>query len=191
VTDDRGARAQCVGTSLAAKEPVAVPDQVHDNIATIAQLRERIASGVSRHQRAIESFAQRLGRPVAVYVLLGLVIGWVAYNAFAHRFGWYQIDGAPFFWLQGVVALYAALVTTLILVAQRRQRDEAEQHAHLEFQLNLLAEQKATKIIALLEELRRDLPNVRDRMDPVAEAMQQEVDPHAVHSAINDDVEPK
>jgi uncharacterized membrane protein len=170
---------------------VAVPDQVHDNIATIAQLRERIASGVGRHQRAIEHFAHRLSRPVAVYVLLALVAAWVTYNAVAHHFGWHQVDRAPFFWLQGAIALYAALVTTLILVAQGRQREEAEQRAHLEFQLNLLAEQKATKIIALLEELRRDLPNVRDRQDLVAEAMQQEVDPHAVHSAINDDVDRK
>jgi uncharacterized membrane protein len=170
---------------------MAVPDQVHDNIATIAELRERIASGMSRHQRVLESFAQRLSRPVAVYALLGLVVGWVTYNAFAHRFGWHQLDGAPFFWLQGAVAFYAALVTTLVLVAQGRQREEAEQRGHLEFQLNLLAEQKTTKIIALLEELRRDLPNVRDRTDLVAEAMQQEVDPHAVHSAINDDVDPK
>jgi uncharacterized membrane protein len=170
---------------------VAVPDQVHDNIATIAELREHIARGVSRHQRVVESFAHRLSRPVAVYALLGLVIGWVAYNTFARRFGWHQLDSAPFLWLQGAIALYAALVTTLILVAQGRQREEAEQHAHLEFQLNLLAEQKATKIIALLEELRRDLPNVRDRTDPVADAMQQEVDPHAVHSAINDDVDPR
>lgn len=168
-----------------------VPDQVQENIATIAQLREQIARGVGRHQRVVESFAQRLSRPLAIYALLCVVFGWIAYNALAHRLGWYQPDGAPFFWLQGATALYAALVTTLILVAQSRQREEAEQRAHLEFQLNLLAEQKATKIIALLEELRRDIPNVRDRFDPVADAMQQEVDPHAVHSAINDDGEGK
>jgi uncharacterized membrane protein len=170
---------------------MAVPDHVHDNIATIAQLRERIARGVTRHQRVVESFAQRLSRPLSVYALLGVVLGWTVYNGVSERLGWPQLDRAPFLWLQGGIALYAALVTTLILVAQSRQRQEAEQRAHLEFQLNLLAEQKTTKIIALLEELRRDLPNVRDRTDPVAEAMQQEVDPQAVHSAINDDVDPK
>lgn len=170
---------------------MAVPDQVHDNIATIAELREHIARGVSRHQRVVESWAQRFSRPLAVYALLILVVGWIAYDVFAIRLGWYQVDPAPFYWLQGAITLYAALVTTLVLVAQSRQREEAEQRAHLEFQLNLLAEQKATKIIALLEELRRDLPNVPDRTDPVAEAMQQEVDPHAVHSAINDDVPPQ
>ena len=38
---------------------------------------------------------------------------------------------------------------------------------------NLLAEQKIAKLIALMEELRRDIPTVKDRFDPEAEAMQQ------------------
>jgi uncharacterized membrane protein len=166
---------------LAGYRRVPIPNQVEDNIASIAELRARISRDASRHQRAVESIAQRLGRPFTIYALLVLAFGWIAYNLQAER----PLDVPPFFWLQGAVALYAALITTLILVAQKRQREEAEQRGHLEFHINLLAEQKATKIIALLEELRRDLPNVRDRTDLVAEAMQEEVDPHAVHSAIN------
>ena len=162
-----------------------IPDQVEENIASIAALRAGMAGEMSRHQHVMESVALRLGRPFTIYVLLALPLAWIAYNVCAGQFGWHQLDAAPFFWAQGAVSLYAALMTTLIVVAQSRERQEAEQRGHLELQLNLLAEQKATKIIALLEELRRDLPNVRDRTDPVAEAMQQEVDPNAVHSAIN------
>ena len=48
----------------------------------------------------------------------------------------------------------------------------------------MLAEQKIAKLIALVEELRRDLPNVHDRRDSLAEAMIRPVDPHAVASAL-------
>lgn len=39
------------------------------------------------------------------------------------------------------------------------------------------------------EELRRDLPNVRNRVDLVAEQMQESVDPHAVLDALAHDPE--
>jgi uncharacterized membrane protein len=161
-----------------------VPGHVHENIESLAQLRASIEGEISRHQRAIESAARALGKPRTLYVLLGIVVAWVAYNTLASRHGWPCYDAPPFFWLQGVIALYAAAITTMILIAQSRQARDTQHAARLEFHVNLLAEQKATKIIALLEELRRDLPNVRDRTDAVAEEMQQEVDPRAVHRAI-------
>jgi hypothetical protein len=39
-------------------------------------------------------------------------------------------------------------------------------------------------VIQLVEELRRDLPNVQNRSDPVAEAMTKAVDPGAVMSQL-------
>ncbi|MGD0674814.1 MAG: hypothetical protein ABSC94_05310 [Polyangiaceae bacterium] len=70
--------------------------------------------------------------------------------------------------LQGVLALHA--------------RQEGQQRAHLDLQVNLLSEQKVAKVVALIEELRRDLPNVQDRKDSLADAMSNAVDPSAVIS---------
>ena len=56
----------------------------------------------------------------------------------------------------------------------------SESRAHLELQVNLLAEQKATKIIILLEELRRDMPNVHDRHDEHATTLQAMTNPDDV-----------
>jgi uncharacterized membrane protein len=64
------------------------------------------------------------------------------------------------------------------------QGREADRRAHLELQVNLIAEQKTTKIISLLEELRHDLPMVKDRKDEVADALQESMDPQAVLSAL-------
>jgi uncharacterized membrane protein len=77
-------------------------------------------------------------------------------------------------------------MATMVLAAQNRQRHVADEHAQLDLQINLLAEQKVAKLISLLEELRRDMPNVANRVDPLAEAMTHAVDPHAVASALRE-----
>ena len=44
-------------------------------------------------------------------------------------------------------------------------------------------------MIDLLEELRHDMPTVKDRFDPQAEAMKENVDPHEVLSSLNESLE--
>lgn len=75
-----------------------------------------------------------------------------------------------------------------MLVRQTRQENFAEQRAQLMLQLNLLSEQKIAKMIALLEELRADLPDVVDRCDPEAQVMQEAADPIAVLAVLQETV---
>ena len=157
---------------------------LHENIDTIAQVRDEHRHNVGRHQRAVEAASRLFGRPGTVYALLLTAGFWILYNLCAPFFAQKQLDAPPFYWLQGATGLFDALIATTVLVAQSRLNREAEQREHLQLQVNLLAEQKATKIIALLEELRRDLPIVRNRRDSEAEAMAQAVDPKAVLSAL-------
>jgi uncharacterized membrane protein len=126
-------------------------------------------------------------------VILLIVVGWVVFNvATPALWGWRRLDPPPFFWLQGTVALSALLMTTLVLITENRQTRNAEERSHLDLQVNLLAEHKVAKLIALVEELRRDLPMVRDRIDREADAMQEAVDPHAMLDALEkaSDAEP-
>jgi uncharacterized membrane protein len=81
-------------------------------------------------------------------------------------------------------------MTTMVLTTQNRQAKQAERRAELDLQVNLLSEQKITKVIALFEELRRDMPAVPNRDDPVATAMTHAVDPHDVISALESTFEP-
>lgn len=156
----------------------ALPGRVHANIESLAEIRADAERNVRPSRRALETAARGLGRPATFFVLLVAVAAWIVLALIFH------LEAPPFFWLQGAIALYAAVVSTLVLVAQSRQSREAERRAHLEFHVNLLAEQKATKIISLLEELRHDLPDVRDREDPLAEELQEELDPRMMHSAL-------
>ena len=154
-------------------------------VESVASIRARTELRLDRHQRMMEVLTAALGRPRTVYATLSMVGGWVVFNGVTSKLlGWQTIDPPPFFWLQGVVALSALLMTTLVLITANRQTRNAEERSHLDLQVNLLAEHKVAKLIALVEELRRDLPMVRDRIDHEANAMQEAVDPHAMLEAL-------
>jgi uncharacterized membrane protein len=97
-----------------------------------------------------------------------------------------EFDPEPYFWLQGVVGLGALLTATVVLSKQNRLTKLEEQRAHLDLKVMLLTEQKTAKLINLLEELRRDLPNVRNRHDPEAAELQQSINPELVRDALNE-----
>ena len=80
----------------------------------------------------------------------------------------------------------ALLMTILILVSQKSADRLAEVRGQMTLELTLLTEQKVAKIIELVEELRRDSPEVRDRIDTEAREMATHADPHAVLSAIKE-----
>ena len=160
-------------------------DPMNQSIETLANLHIRMERKVGQHQRAIETVTTFLGRPRFLYFILLFVLLWIAINLFVQRSGLATIDPPPFYWLQGLVGLSALLMTTIVLITQNRQDKFAEQRRQLDLQVNLLVEQKVTKVIALLEELRHDIPQVEDRHDPESEAMKQTVDPHEVLATFN------
>jgi uncharacterized membrane protein len=159
---------------------------IAQNIETIAEIHARAEEQISRHQRAVEMATNALGRPGFLYAVLAAAAAWALANLLMIRLGKEPLDEPPFFWMQGAVGLAALTMTIMVLITQNRQARRAERRAHLELQVNLLAEQKVTKLVALVEELRRDLPIVRDRDDPEADAMAEAADPHAVLEAIDE-----
>ncbi|MCY7285604.1 MAG: DUF1003 domain-containing protein [Cyanobacteria bacterium CAN_BIN43] len=78
------------------------------------------------------------------------------------------------------------ITSTGVLIYQARQEKVAEERSHLTLQLNLFTEQKIAKLIALVEELRTDLPNVRNRHDSEAFEMQKTTNPQVVLNALKE-----
>lgn len=157
-----------------------------EHAETIAAIRAREENELSWSQRRIEWLTAHIGRPTTIAVLLALIGMWITWNSLEQAHGGTPVDKPPFFWLQGAVALYAALISTFVLATQNREKRHGDQRAYLELQINLLAEQKTAKVIELLEELRRDMPTVRDRVDHQANAMQTAVDTAAVMHVLED-----
>ncbi len=127
-----------------------------------------------------------MGRPFYLASVLCFVILWLLANALCELLGFRALDPPPFSWLQGIVSLGALLTTTVVLITQNREAQLEERRLELELQVNLLTEQKTTKLIRLLEELRRDLPMVKDRHDPEAAALQEPTKPEEVLAALEE-----
>ena len=161
-----------------------LPPSVNENIGTIAEFYARHEDNVSATQKVVEKIALFLGSPGYVFANVILIICWIGGNLLAPNLGWRQIDEPPFFWLQGLVGLNAFVISTTVLIRQNRMSRLADHHAHLDLQVNLLTEEKSSKIIALLEELRQDMPNVRNKTDRQAAELAKHADAKAVLSAI-------
>lgn len=162
------------------RTPVKPPDPIAQNIESIAEFYEREAQRQTRSQRIVESISGMVGTPIFVGCILAFVAVWMFANLAERPSTVVAFDPPPFLWLQGLVGLISLLTMIVILIKQERLARFEEQRAHLDLQVNLLTEQKVTKLIHLIEELRQDLPNVKDRNDPEAEAMKQPTDPHRI-----------
>jgi uncharacterized membrane protein len=165
-------------------------DQISQNIEAVLEFYTREEQKISRSQRILERISGLIGQPIFLGVILLFVALWMLANTVLRQFGMAEFDPAPFFWLQGIVGLGALLTATAVLTKQNRLAKLAEQRAHLDLKVTLLTEQKAAKLIDLLEELRRDLPNVRNRHDPEAAALQQSMNPDLVLAALDERSEP-
>lgn len=161
-------------------------DILDKDIEAIVAMRINAERNVNYHQRLIEKATNALGRPLAVYIILLIVALWISANAFHNALGFPVFDSPPFAWLQDTVSISALLMTVIVLATQNRQERFTEQRRHLDLQITLLTERKVSKIIELLEDLRRDIPSVKNRVDPEAEAMQEPVDPHTALTALNE-----
>jgi len=160
--------------------------QIGQNIEAVLEFYTREDQKISRSQRIVERISLFAGRPLFLALILLFVASWMLANVLLHQMGMAEFDPAPFFWLQGGVGLGALLTATVVLTKQNRLARLAEQRAHLDLKVTLLTEQKTAKLIDLLEELRRDLPNVKDRHDPEAAELQQSMNPDQVLAALDE-----
>lgn len=161
-------------------------DPISQNIEAVLDFYSREYQKISRSQRILERISRFLGQPIFFGIILFFVAFWILANVALRQFGMDEFDPEPYFWLQGIVGLGALLTSTVVLAKQNRLTKLEEKRAHLDLKVMLLTEQKTTKLIYLLEELRRDLPDVRNRHDPEAAELQQSMNPELVRDALNE-----
>ena len=161
-------------------------DHISQNIDDVVALQRREWDATGPAQRRLERVSRVVGRPAYLVGILLFAFAWILFNAVSRRFGIGPFDPPPFQWLELLLSFIALVTTTIVLIAQNRQTRFEQQRAHLDLQVNLLTEQKVAKVIHLLEELRRDLPMVKDRHDPQANEMQKRADTAQLASALDE-----
>ncbi|KAB7739163.1 DUF1003 domain-containing protein [Parvibaculum sedimenti] len=158
----------------------------HDIALATARLRSEHEQETSGIQRAVDRLTAIVGRPSFVAILTLAILSWMVGNFLAGFLGFTEIDPSPFVWLQGALNTVGLYIAALILSTQRREDQLSSQREQLILELAILNDQKASKIIQLLEEGRRDNPSITDRVDEQALAMSTPSDPHSVLQGIKD-----
>ncbi|MDP9045871.1 MAG: DUF1003 domain-containing protein [Pseudomonadota bacterium] len=170
-------------------ENAGLPAAATENIDVLTRFYEREEAGVSGVQFAIERISAFFGSPAYFAFALSFIVAWALLNTWGTHAGWTYVDKPPFFWLQGVVSSNALLLTVAVLIRQTRMGQLAEHRAHLDLQINLLTEQKVTKTLQLIDELRRELDQKRP-LDHDLTELSKPADPQAIlHAIKNQDLD--
>lgn len=165
-----------------------LPDPIAENIDAIIAIHRQESKDVAPQERVLEVVASWFSRPTFLYLLLGGLWLWLAGDWLNHT-GLLPMMLPTFSWSEHGLDAAALLISTGVLIRQNRQESFAEQRTQLMLQLSLLSEKKIAKMIALLEELREDLPYIEQRYDPEAAIMQQSADPLTVLEALKETLE--
>ena len=161
-----------------------LPAHVETTVAAIARLHAEHHKRATPFQRFTEDLTAKVGEPRFVGWLTLFVGGWIFVNLVTILTGRQTFDAPPFAWLELLASLAALYMTALVLSTQRRDDELVSHREQLTLELAILSDQKSAKIIGLLEEMRRDHPDLSDRVDHDAHVMSTPTDPQAVLDAI-------
>ena len=166
--------------------PIDVPPHIAETIQAIALLHEEHHRQSTFAERIVDRATMYVGRPVFLLALITVAIAWVIINTVFFLRGQPTLDPPPFAWMELWLTAAALVIAVMILTSQRRADRFANLRERMTLEATLMTEQKTRKIIELLEELRRDSPDVRDRQDIEAEQMTIKANPHEVLAVIEE-----
>jgi uncharacterized membrane protein len=155
-------------------------DLVQRNIETVARMEQVAEARHSPLDRAIDTTTRFIGSLTFVCLqLVGFAL-WIGLNLRLPQQR--HFDPYPFSLLALVVGMEAIILASFILITQNRQQRLADRRAHLELQINMLAEQEATKVLTMLGAIQDHL-GIRGH-DPEVAALEQATEPEKMMEQI-------
>jgi uncharacterized membrane protein len=125
---------------------------VQQNIETICAIEQEALTARTLGERIGDVVARHAGQMWFILAHATWFGGWIGINAGIVP-GLRAFDPFPFSFLTFVVSLEAIFLSLFILMSQNRATRQADARAHLDLQINLLAEQESTKTLQLLQRL--------------------------------------
>jgi uncharacterized membrane protein len=162
------------------------PPHIEAAIRSSAKLHAKYEQKATPLQRAFGTVVSSVASSWFFAALTCVIISWAAFNLLAGALGYEPFDPPPFHLLTFVLAVVSLYVVILIYATQRREDQLSQLREQLTLELTLLSEQKTAKVIQLLEEFRRDIPLLENRVDKQADAMAGSGDPERVLEAIQE-----
>jgi len=159
--------------------PEATVESARKNIETVVRLEQASMESRSLGERVSDVITRFIGTmSFAVFHLLlfgvwfSVNLGWTPFKPF---------DPFPFGILTLIVSAEGVLLAIFVLVSQNRMGRQANQRAHLNLQIDLLAEQETTQ---LLQKVQRLLEHFGIEADRAAEVLSQETQVEALVSEL-------
>ena len=167
------------------RDPPDLLPSARENLKQLNEFQDQEESDVSWLQARIESVSQFFGSSAYFVFVVLFIAGWIAANEWGAREQWAHYDEAPFFWLQGMVSANALLLTVSVLIRQNRMATQAARRAHLDLHVNLLTEEKVSKVLEVIHGMAKVAGKpVAD--DAEVKALATAADPKAILSAIKE-----
>ena len=129
-----------------------IVSQAKRNIQVISQLEQQALGRRSIAEKFSDSIVYQGGRPTTILLHLVWFGVWMVWNS-GRIPGLRPFDPFPYMALSTIVSLEAIFLSLFILISQNRSTRRADERAHLDLQVNLLAEHEATKMLQLLQAL--------------------------------------
>jgi len=174
-------------------EAVSQNEIVRKNTAAIAQMQRKITEARTLGGRIADGITDFTGSMAFVYVHVVWFALWILLNVgLIHIPRVSEFDKFPFSLLTMIVSLEAIFLSTFVLISQNRLAAASEKRAELDLQVNLLAEQKATKVLEMLDQITEQLDQVGSRFnfkpDPEVKALKVSPEPQEVLQVIESTV---
>jgi uncharacterized membrane protein len=126
----------------------APPEPASKNIQAIAALERAALHDRTTMDRVTDAITGVAGSPAFVIGHALFFATWMIVNLTRYAF-----DPFPFNALSLIVGLEAIFLTGFVLMTQNRMTRQADKRAHLDLQVNLLAEQELTAMLQMLTAL--------------------------------------
>lgn len=154
---------------------------VQRNVKKIAELERDALHTRSPFDRFIDGVTGLAGSPAFVVFHAVWFGGWIGANLLRKP----PLDPYPFSLLTLVVSLEAIILTSFVLMSQNRMARQADKRAHLDLQINLLAEEELTAILQILRQLCAASGSTAAVNERAIEPLLKETDVHKIAAAID------
>jgi uncharacterized membrane protein len=153
---------------------------IRKNIAAIAEMQRREDATLPAQDKIAGWITAFSGSMAFVYIHTFWFGLWILLNVgIIHIPHISQFDPYPFGLLTLVVSLEAIFLSTFVLIAQNRLARQSERRSELDLHINLLAEQKAAKVLEMLDQIigQLDQANSKFTLKPDIEVAALQVSP--------------
>ena len=151
------------------------PNPTLKNVGAVSRLEREGLEMRSTAERISDAITRTTGSFGSITLHVVILFSWVVINLDWVP-GLKPFDPFPFGVLTLIVSTEGVLLAIMILISQNRMVRQSERRAHLDLQINLLAEQEATLVLHQLQRISHKLGLEPDDRDAEARALLEQTD---------------